>query len=162
MTQEQRITALSQAIGADIKELRARAGSLSSLNTSDKSSLVNAINELQADLASSGVQINDNALPSSTTVAYSPAKITALILALKTEILGGASAAYDTLQEIQNELQGDDTAISGLLTAVGKRVAYDALQSLSDAEKLISCQNIGVGNFDRDFATDYTTARDSL
>ena len=41
------ITALAQAIGADIKALFAGQGTLSSLATTEKTSLVGAINELK-------------------------------------------------------------------------------------------------------------------
>lgn len=160
MTLEQRVLALAQAIGGDIKALKTNTGALGSLSTTAKTSLVNAINEVFAMAQSGGVQINDTAPSNSTTVAYSPNKITALIAAAVSGILGGASAAYDTLQELQVLLQNDSSSIAGLLTAVGNRVAYDAAQTLSAGQKLTACTNIGVGNYDRDFAADYTTARD--
>lgn len=42
------ITALAQAIGADIKSLLSGQGELASLATAEKASLVGAINELKA------------------------------------------------------------------------------------------------------------------
>ena len=159
MTLEQRVLLLAQSIGADIKALKSADGSLGALSTTNKTSLVSAINEIFALANSAGVQINDNAPASSTTVAYSPSKITALISTAVSSVLGGASAAYDTLLEIQNQLLGDDTAISSLLSAVGNRVAFDAAQTLTDAQKLTACTNIGVGNYDRDFVSDYNTAK---
>lgn len=55
-----------------------------------------------------------------TTTDYSTTvEMNAAIQASKDEILGGASAAYDTLKEIQTELEGDDTSISGLLSVQG-------------------------------------------
>lgn len=159
MTLEQRVLLAIQAIGADVKALRTTDGSTAALSTTNKTSLVLAINEVFAMAQSAGVQINDSALATSTTVAYSPAKITALIAAAVSNVLGGASAAYDTLIEIQNELIGDDTAIANLLTAVGKRVAFDSAQSLTEPQKLTACTNIGVGNYDRDFVADYLTAK---
>lgn len=161
MTLEQRVTVLAQTIAADVKALRIADGNLATLNTTAKNSFVAAINELFGMIGGSGVVIDDGAPGTSTTVAYSPNKITSLITNAINGVLGGAAAAYDTLSEIQSMLEGDDTAISGLLTAVGNRVAYDAAQSLTDPQKLQACNNIGVGNYDRNFATDYTTARDS-
>jgi hypothetical protein len=159
MTLEQRVLGLAQAIGADIKALKTADGNLAILSTANKTSLVAAINEIFTIAASAGIQINDAAPSSSTTVAYSPAKITALIASAVSNVLGGASAAYDTLLEIQNELIGDDTAIANLLSAVGNRVAFDVAQSLTTAQKLMACTNIGVGNSDRDFVADYVTAK---
>ena len=52
------------------------------------------------------------------------------VIALKNEILGGASSAYDTLQELQTFLQNDSTAISGLLTAVGTKANQSDFNTL--------------------------------
>lgn len=54
MTLEQRITALAQATGADIKALQAGQGVLSNLSTAEKSSLVAAINEVKSAVAGAG------------------------------------------------------------------------------------------------------------
>ncbi len=54
MTLEQRITALAQATGADIKALKAGQGVLSNLSTAEKSSLVAAINEVKSAVAGAG------------------------------------------------------------------------------------------------------------
>ena len=40
---------------------------------------------------------------------------------LKNDIIGGASGAYDTLLEIQNELQSNDSDISGILTTMSTK-----------------------------------------
>lgn len=159
MTLEQRVLVLAQAIGNDIKLLRIADGTLTSLSTTNKTSLVAAINEIFTIASNAGIAINDSAPSTSTTVAYSPAKITALIATAVSGVLGGASAAYDTLLEIQNELIGDDTAIANLLSAVGNRIAFDAPQTLTTAQKLTACTNLGVGNSDRDFVADYVTAK---
>jgi hypothetical protein len=161
MTLEQRVLSLAQAIAGDIKQLRIERGTLSGLSTTEKGNLVAAINEIYALANAGGSEINDAAATNSTIATYSASKITTLIANAVTSILGGASAAYDTLVEIQGLLQGDASSISGLLTAVGNRVAFDAAQSLSDSQKLQACNNIGVGNYDRNFVADYTTARDA-
>ena len=54
MTLEQRITALAQATGADIKALLAGQGVLSNLSTAEKSSPVAAINEVKSAVAGAG------------------------------------------------------------------------------------------------------------
>ncbi len=166
MTLEARITAAVQAIGADVKTLLAQDGNLSTLTTAAKDSLVAAINEIKAALATAGTpEVDDAAASNSTTKTYSATKITALLASLKTDILGGASAAYDTLIEIQNILQSDDTAISGLVTAVGNRVRFDAAQSLTPAQQIQARTNTGalsaveIGDTDHNFVTDYTTAK---
>jgi hypothetical protein len=82
------------------------AGNLASLTTTDKSSLVAAINELKAAVLSA-VAIDDSQI--ATTSTYSSNKIVSLLDALKADILGGADAAYDTLVEIQQLLQNGTT-----------------------------------------------------
>lgn len=158
MTLEQRITLLAQGIAADIKSLNTNQGSLASLTTTAKGSLVSAINELKT-LVAGASSINDSAASNSTVATYSANKITGLISTAVTGIIGSAGAAYDTLQELQAILQGDDTAISGLLTAVSNRIAFDAAQTLTVPQKLQACQNIGVGNPDVDLVAAYNTAK---
>lgn len=51
MSLQSRITLLAQAIGDDVQTLLAQDGTLSGLNTADKTSLVNAINEVHDDEA---------------------------------------------------------------------------------------------------------------
>lgn len=150
------ITAALQLIGADVKALRSADGSLSALSTTEKSSLVAAINEVLAVAQGAGA-IDDAA--SSATSTYSSDKIISLLAALKTDLLGGASAAYDTLKEIEQKLGSEDTAISNLLTAVANRVSYADAQTLTAAQQLQACSNIGVGDPTTDFAAAYTTAK---
>ena len=161
-TLEEELTTSFQTIAADIKTILATRGTMASLNTTEKGSLVAAINEVLAAVGSGGTsEIDDGAATSSTTKTYSASKLVALIATAKSEILGGASGAYDTLLEIQNAIGTDGTAISGLLTAVGKRVAVDAAQTFTTPEKLQACQNLGIGDPAHNFTADYTTARDS-
>ena len=118
-----RITALINSIATDIKDVYAKIGNLSSLQTTTKSSLVGAINEI---IASGGLQINDSTPSASTTFSGTAidSKIATAKTEVKNEILGGASAAYDTLQEIQAQMEADDTAAASLTTAVGQRPTY--------------------------------------
>jgi capsid protein len=113
---------------------------LTGLNTTAKGNLVAAINEVLAAASSAGA-INDAAASATTT--YSSNEIIARLTALKNEILGGAASAYDTLLEIQTALQSDDSDISGLLAAVGNRVRFDAVQSLTAPQALQARANIG-------------------
>ena len=118
-----RITALINSIATDIKDVYAKIGNLNTLQTTTKSSLVGAINEI---IASGGLQINDSTPSASTTFSGTAidSKIATAKTEVKNEILGGASAAYDTLQEIQAQMEADDTAASALTTAVGQRPTY--------------------------------------
>jgi hypothetical protein len=158
MTLQQRITLLAQGVGADIKALFINQGSLPALTTTNKTSLVSAINEVKAAFDAAGTPIDD-ALASSLVKTYSIDKIKQLIAQVKAEILGGASAAYDTLLEIQSALQGDDTDISTLLTAVGNRIRFDAAQTLTAGQITQAAANMGLGEPDTDLLAIYVAAK---
>ena len=136
-----RITALINSIATDIKDVYAKIGNLSSLQTTTKSSLVGAINEIKS---SGGLQINDSTPSASTTFSGTAidSKIATAKTEVKNEILGSASAAYDTLQEIQAQMEADDTAAASLATAVGQRPTYTE-----------------IGNLDTDLVQLYNTAK---
>lgn len=156
MSLASQLTAALQLIGADVKALRAADGSLSALTTTEKSSLVAAINEVLS--VAQGAGAIDDAVASATST-YSSDKIVALLVSLKTDILGGASAAYDTLKEIEQKVGSEDTAINNLLTAVANRISFADAQTLTAAQQLQACTNLGVGDPATDFAAVYTTAK---
>ena len=149
-----RIESLVIRVAQEFNDVRAKAGNLANLTTTDKSNLVAAINELKAAVVSSAV-IDDAHVAATTT--YSSNKIVSLLDALKTEILGGADAAYDTLVEIQQLLQNGTSGLDALLAAVNNRVRFDAAQTLSAPEQAQARSNIGavgagdVGDTDTDF-----------
>jgi capsid protein len=156
-----RIESLVIRVAQEFNDVRAKAGNLANLTTTDKSNLVAAINELKAAVVSSAV-IDDAHIAATTT--YSSNKIVSLLDALKTEILGGADAAYDMLVEIQQLLQNGTSGLDALLAAVNNRVRFDAAQSLTLAEQLQARSNIGavaatdVGNTDTDFVAVFVGA----
>jgi capsid protein len=149
-----RIESLVLRVAQEFNDVRAKTGNLASLTTTDKSSLVAAINELKAAVVASG-SIDDTQV--ATTSTYSSSKIVTLLDTLKAEILGGADAAFDTLLEIQQLLQDGTSGLDALLAAVHHRVRFDAAQSLTAAEAAQARSNIGavaasdVGDTDTDF-----------
>ena len=169
MTLETRIIALAQAIGTDIKALRVNGGTLSSLSTTAKDSLVAAINELYVMVGSAGVDINDAAGDGVTTTTWSANKILEAIAAAKTELkndlTGGASAALDTFNEFAIALDNDPSFAATVATALANRVRFDAPQTLDATQKAQATANIGAaslantGDLDRDLAAAYATAK---
>lgn len=172
MTLEQRLILLAQAIGGDIKTLTVAQGSLTSLTTTAKSNLVAAINELKSitdGLAGGGAAINDAAGDGDTTVTWSADKIfdsiAAAKAALKNELVDGAGAALDTLNELADALNNDPNFAATIATEIANRVRYDAVQTLTEPQKAQARVNIGaqaasdVGDTDRDFVGDYNTAK---
>lgn len=162
-TLAQRLIDLSNAIGADIKDVRAKAGTLTALNTTAKTSLVAAINELHGLLGSAGASIDDLAGNGATTVTWSADKIFDTIEAAKTavknDLTAGASAALDTLNELAAALGNDPNFATTIATELSNRVRYDAAQTLTVAQQLQACENIGIGNPDSDLVAAYNLAK---
>lgn len=176
MSLETRIVALAQAMGTDVKALHVSQGSLSTLNTTAKTSLVAAINELLTLISSAGVAIDDGAGNGSTTVTWSADKIFDSIelakTAIKDDITGGAAAALDTLNELATALGNDPSFATTIATEIANRVRYDAVQTLTSPQRAQARDNIGaaaasalsdlvagLGSYDRDYAADYTAAK---
>lgn len=163
MTTEQRIIALAQAIGGDVKTLTNKIGDLTSLTTTAKGNIVAAINELHALVGTGGVQINDAATDGNTTETWSANKIFDTIeaakLAVKSDLQAGAGAALDTFAELQVALNSDPNFASTIATGLGNRVRFDAVQTLDAAQKLQACTNIGIGDPDHNYLTEYNAAK---
>ncbi len=160
MSLQTRLIALITDIGADIKALADSRGNLASLTTSEKSNLVGALNEVRTlalSLEGGGAAIDDEATTDATT--WSSEKIAGEISVAIDALINGAPGALDTLKELADALTDQDDAVSGLVTAVGNRVRFDAAQSLSGGEQAQACANIGVGNPETDLAAAYASAK---
>ena len=172
MTLEQRLIALAQAMGADVKALLAAQGSLSALTTTAKASLVAAVNELKTAVdaaAGGGVSIDDGAGDGATAVTWSADKIFDAIEAAKTavknDLTAGAAAALDTLSELAAALNNDPAFAATIAAEIANRVRFDAAQTLTSPQQTQARANIGaqsaaaIGNPDRDLVADYTAAK---
>lgn len=163
MSLETKIIALAQAIGADVKQVNVKIGDLSALPTTAKDSIVAAIVELQGLIAGAGAVIDDTAGIGATAVAWSADKIATSLAQAKTDvkndILDGAGEALDTLKELAAALNNDPNFAATIANELSSRVRFDAVQTLNTAQKLQACTNIGVGNPEHDYVTDYNTAK---
>lgn len=163
MALEQRLTAFATAVGDDVQDLRLRIGSLASLDTTAKNNVVAAINELldliEGISTGGGASINDGT--TSTGSVWSSSKTSSEISAAISALIDGAPTALDTLKEIADELSEQDSAVSGLITAVGNRIRFDAAQTLTGPQQLQACENIGVGDPEVDLVAAYEAARDA-
>ena len=163
MSLQTQIQNLAVRVATECKSIRSLTGSTANLTTANKTSLVAAINELKTALGTAS-QILDTATTGDTTHTWSANKIIAELASLKTQILDGAPAAYDTLLEISNKLSSEDSAITSLMTAVGNRVRFDAAQTLDATQKAQAISNIGaisaadVGDVSTNFVTTFESA----
>ena len=147
-------------VGKEIKKTRGQIGELTNLNTTAKGDLVSAINEVKTALSQTGPAfglqdakdglIKDNAKAADTTYSSDKIeevisqKVTTATSALKSEILGGAEEAYDTLKEIETKLKGGDSAVNGILDGLGKRLRTDEAQTLSEQEQKNIAKSLGL------------------
>ena len=172
MTLEQRLIALAQAMGADVKALLQAQGSLSALSTTAKNNLVAAINELKTAVdaaAGGGVSIDDGAGDGATGVTWSANKIHDTIeaakLAVKNDLTAGAAAALDTLSELAAALNNDPAFATTIAAEIANRVRFDAAQTLTAPQQTQARANIGaqsaaaIGDPDHNFVADYTAAK---
>ena len=156
-----------KAIGADIKSLKGKdteiknsvdtlktdvstkLGDLTTLATTDKTSVVRAMNELKASIGAVNTGTDESAVNQ-----LIDNKINALV--------DNAPEALNTLKEIADKLQADESTATALASTVSKKVAFDSPQSLSTEQQKQAQENIGLGDLSSaDLVTVYTTARDS-
>jgi len=154
VTTENIVTRVSQfatAVGTEMKGVKINIGNLTQLDTTHKTDLVGAINEVKAAQADLGSKID---LPTAkaelikdTTTAldstYSSTKIEQLVTEkvtasenkIKTDLIDGASGAYDTLKEIEAYILEDKNAAGSMLDALNNRLRIDEVMQLNDQQK---------------------------
>lgn len=149
INQEQLETLIGQ-IGSDIKTLNSRAGSLSTLKTTAKDNLVNALNELY-----NITQINSSNLVTET-------RVNQLIAQAKNDLINGASTALDTLNELAAALNNDPSFATNIANQLNNRLRFDQAQTLTTQQMAQGQANLGLQTQTVDYMTVYTTARGTL
>ena len=156
-----RISDLATRMATECKSLRtlvnANGADLSALTTTQKASLVAAINELKTALDALGTPITISDSTSSTTQVWSSSKVASEITAAKNALTSGAAAALDTLSELASALGNDANFASTITTALGYRLRFDAAQTLTTEQKTQACANLGIGEPDTDFVTTFNS-----
>lgn len=133
-------------------------GTLADLTTTNKTSIVAALNEVKA--AATG------APPDATTATKGVVQLATLVematgtdptkvatvagvrqerAAVKAEILGGVGPAFDTLQELLTEVQGSEGDLSDLVTLVGLKANSADVYTKAEIDNILGAD---IGNFD--------------
>jgi len=144
------VSSLATRIATEVKSLRTlingNAADLSGLNTTSKTSVVSAINEVNTALGNIDVSgqvaalIDDTA--TSTTKVWSSSKTNTAIGAAVAAVVDAAPAALDTLNELAAAL-GDDANYASTITTALSAKAADA-----DVVKLTGAQTVaGIKTF---------------
>ena len=156
-----RITDLATRLATECKSIRTllngNAADLSSLTTTQKTSLVAAINELKTAIDNSGSSITISDSTSSTTEVWSSSKVSSAIAQAKSDLVNGAGAALDTLSELAAALGNDASFASTVTTTLGYRLRFDTAQALTTGQKTQACANLGIGEPDTDFVTTFNS-----
>ena len=156
-----RITDLATRVATEIKSVKTlingNASDLSALTTTQKTSLVAAINELKTAISAVGstLVINDSATNS--TEVWSSTKVAAAIAQAKSDLVNGAGTALDTLQELATALGNDANFASTVTTGLSFRLRFDTAQTLTAGQKTQACANLGIGEPDTDFVTTFNS-----
>ena len=151
-------------LGGDIKKLKAedtklhgsisaieaslaKMGDLTTLTTSEKTSLVKAINELKASIGAVNTGTDEHA-------------VNQLIDNKINSLVDNAPEALNTLKEIADKLQADETTATALAGSVSKKVDFSSAQTLSTEQQKQAQENIGLGDLTTlNLIDTYTTAR---
>jgi len=115
--------------------LKSNQGDLANLKTTDKTSLVNALNELKVLITSIGSGISDTS--TTTTNTWSSTKISTEITKAINNLINGADVSSDTLKELADKITALTQADNGLVSA-------KISQSFTASEKLQARNNIDV------------------
>ena len=163
------INNLAVRIAKECKLIYIKLGDTTQLNTDNAESLVKAINSLKTNFDNAMLAINANSADidaaeaaitalqerlnsiindttASTTTVYSSSKVDSEITKAKQEVkndlLGGASTAYDTLNELAELIESNQDAITALQNLAAGHVKYNDAQELTDAQKKQARDNI--------------------
>ena len=137
--------------------LKGNQGDLTKLNTADKTSLVNALNELKTTIDNK-TAVNDSQTTTANT--WSATKINNEITTAITNLINGADVSSDTLKELADKIAALAQADNGLVSA-------SQVQSFTVAQKLQARSNIDVyskaeiGDINTNFVTTINTTYNS-
>lgn len=137
--------------------LKGNQGDLTKLNTSDKTSLVNALNEIKG-LIDNKTSINDSQTTTSNT--WSATKISNEITTAITNLINGADTSNDTLKELADKIAALVQADSNLVSA-GQPQSFTAQQKAQARNNIDVYSKAEIGDIDTNFVTTINTTYNS-
>ena len=129
--------------------LKGNQGDLTNLSTADKTSLVNALNELKTTIDNKS-SINDS--QATTTNTWSATKISNEITTAITKLINGADVSSDTLKELADKIAALAQADSGLVST-SQAQAFTAAQKLQARSNIDVYSKAEIGDINTNFVT---------
>lgn len=175
-----------KALKSSISATDNKIGTLAGLETTNKGDIVTAMNELKESIVDvqgkaiteeavdvklsakqdkltpgSGITLTGNTISASVDLSAlaTIASVDDKIKVAVSKLIDGADATMDTFKEVQDLIRNDQTVASALAETVGKKVDYANAQTLTAAQKLQACTNIGIGDPSIDLVAIYNTAK---
>ena len=175
-----------KALKSSISATDNKIGNLAGLETTNKDDIVTAMNELKESIVDvqgkaiteeavdvklsakqdkltpgSGITLTGNTISASVDLSAlaTIASVDDKIKVAVSKLIDGADATLDTFKEVQDMIRSDQTVASALAKTVGNKVDYANAQTLTTAQKLQACTNIGIGDPSIDLVVIYNTAK---
>ena len=137
--------------------LKSNQGDLTKLSTTDKTSLVNALNELKSTIDNKSA-INDN--QNTATNTWSATKIRTEITTAITNLINGADASSDTLKELADKIAALAQADNGLVSA-SQPQSFTAQQKAQARSNIDVYSKAEIGDINTNFVTTINTTYNS-
>ena len=160
MALSEQIATLATTVGTDIKDILKNVGDLKQLTTSQKASLVAALNELKASINTITGKLNIiDDMTTTTSKTWSSTKINQSIETAVNGLINGAPETLDTLKELADAMTANKDAISALQSIATGFVKYDSAQSLNISQQKQARDNISAASKADLSATDNKAAK---
>ena len=137
--------------------LKGNQGDLTNLSTADKTSLVNALNELKTTIDNKS-SINDS--QATTTNTWSATKISNEITTAIANLINGADVSSDTLKELADKIATLAQSDNGLVSANQAQV-FTAAQKLQARDNIDVYSKAEIGDINTNFVTTINTTYNS-
>lgn len=137
--------------------LKGNQGDLTNLSTADKTSLVNALNELKTTIDNKS-SINDS--QATTTNTWSATKISNEITTAIANLINGVDVSSDTLKELADKIASLAQADNGLVSA-NQAQAFTAAQKLQARSNIDVYSKAEIGDINTNFVNTINTTYNS-
>ena len=138
--------------------LKGNQGDLTKLSTADKTSLVNALNELKSTIDNNKSAINDSQTTTANT--WSATKVSNEITKAITNLINGADTSSDTLKELADKITALAQTDNGVVSA-NKAQTFNEQQKAQARTNIDVYSKAEIGDINTNFVTTINTTYNS-